>query len=241
MWRFLLESFFPTRCGLCDARLAPDVPALCADCAASFPQWEGRACRVCGVPLPDGGARCWECRKGRRAFRFCRNAGLYEGGLRRAILLLKYAGREALAEPLGRRMAVAAARPELRGVDVLVPVPLHFVRRHARGYNQAKLLAGAVSKEMGTPVVEALRRRRWTRAQAGLRRNARRRNVEGVFEPTPAAVGLRGRHALLIDDVCTTGATLEACARALRAAGARRVDALTLSRNAFKGRKKNGA
>lgn len=145
-----------------------------------------------------------------------------------------------MADPLGRRMAVAATRPELRGVDVLVPVPLHFVRWHARGYNQAELLARALSKGTGVPVVEALRRRRWTRPQAGLRRNARRRNVEGVFETTARAEGLRGQRALLIDDVCTTGATLEACARVLRAAGVRRVDALTLARNAFNGRRKNG-
>lgn len=225
---------------MCAARLTPGAPALCAECAASFPRWAGPSCRVCGAPLPDGGARCWECRRGRRAFRFCRHAGLYGGALRRAILLLKYAGREALADPLGHWMALAAARPELRGVEALVPVPLHFVRRHARGYNQAERLAEALSKRTGVPVVNALRRRRWTRAQAGLRRHARRRNVEGVFEATALADGLHGRHALMIDDVCTTGATLEACARALRLAGVRRVDALTLARNAFKGRKKNG-
>lgn len=143
-----------------------------------------------------------------------------------------------MAGPLGRQMAVAAARPELRGVDGLVPVPLHFVRRHARGFNQADLLARALSQVIGAPVLSALRRRRWTRPQAGLRRSARRRNVEGVFEATAVAEKLRGGHALLIDDVCTTGATLEACARALRAAGVRRVDALTLARNAFRKQRK---
>lgn len=205
-----------------------------------MPRWHGRTCRVCGLALPDGGARCWDCRKRRRDFRFCRSVGLYAGSLKSAVRALKYAGREALGPPLARLLSALAGRPELRGADALVPVPLHFVRKHARGFNQAEILARGVSAETGTPVWDALRRRRWTRPQAGLRREARRRNVDGVFEARRSAETLlKGRWVILVDDVCTTGATLEACARALRAAGARRVDAITLARDAFRGRLKS--
>lgn len=237
-----MEALWPTRCGVCDAGLPPGATPLCPSCAAAFPRWTGRACRVCGAALPDGGARCRECRNRRRDFRFCRSFGLYAGALKRAALLFKYAGRDALARPLGECLEAVARRPELRDADLLVPVPLHFIRRHARGYNQAELLARALSDRIGVPVVDALRRRRWTRPQAGLHREARRRNVAGVFEVRRAeTVPVKGRRALLIDDVCTTGATLEACARALREAGARRVDALTLARGMIRGRAKGEA
>lgn len=194
------------------------------------------------MALPDGGARCWECRNRRRDFRFCRSFGIYAGPLKRAVRVFKYAGREALARPLAGFLASVVRRPELKGIDLLVPVPLHFIRKHARGYNQAELLARALSADIGVPVADVLCRRRWTRPQAGLHREARRRNVAGVFAVrSSGAERLRGGRVLLIDDVCTTGATLEACARALRAAGARRVDALTLARGVFRGRAKSEA
>jgi ComF family protein len=114
---------------------------------------------------------------------------------------------------------------------LLVPVPVHAARRRDRGFNQAELLAAVAGRELGLPVVSALRREARTVAQHGLGRGARAGNVGHAFVADPALAGrVRGHWAVLIDDVVTTGATLSACAYALSAAGARAVSALTLAR-----------
>ncbi len=187
---------------------------------------------MCGTPLPDGGARCSPCRRHRRAFRFCRSAGLYDGSLRKAILLFKYAGREEMARPLALCMEdTFRSRPELHQTDCVIPVPLHFLKRHARGFNQSELLARELTARVGLPLqLNALVRRRWTRAQAGLGKEKRKGNVQDAFQ-VKSTEGVNGKHVLLVDDVCTTGATLDACAQALKEAGAKRVNALTLARD----------
>lgn len=227
----LLGLFFPRTCVVCRTDLPSASDPLCAPCLGSFPVWAGLSCRVCGIPLPDGGARCFDCRRRRRSFRFSQSAGLYEGALRSCLVQLKYGKKEALARPLGLWMAEKwGFRPELKRVDALVPVPLHFIRGRTRGYNQATLLARPFGEKVGIPVwEEVLTRRRWGRSQTRLRREARRKNVEGAFfVPRPDRVG--GKRLLLVDDVCTTGATLDACARALREAGAAWVGAFTAAR-----------
>ncbi len=195
-----------------------------------MPLWAGLTCRVCGVPLPDGGERCFHCRKGPRAFRLCRSAGLYEGVLKTCLWKLKYGGRAYLAGPVGDRMAETfAGTVEFREAAGLVPVPLHFWRERRRGYNQAVLLAERLSERTGRPLLNVLYRRRATPSQTALDREERFRNVADAFQ-TRRGADVRGKTLLLVDDVCTTGATLEACARALKAAGARRVYALTAAR-----------
>jgi ComF family protein len=154
-------------------------------------------------------------------------AGPYEGALRRAIHLLKYERMTPLTRPLGERLALAAA--ELTGFDAIVPAPLHWRRRWDRGFNQADLLAREVSRRTGIPIDRRLLRTRSTPPQAGLSAAERRRNVQGAF----AAAGksaIRGKRLIIIDDVMTTGATLEACARVLKRAGASQVAVLTLAR-----------
>jgi ComF family protein len=157
-----------------------------------------------------------------------RAGGDFDGALRDAIHALKYEGRRSLAAPLGRLM-------QSTGVDVLsdahcvVPVPLHAWRHFRRGFNQASDLA----KTVGPQVVHALWRTRATTSQSGLTAAARRRNVRGAFRLSPLLSVrrqedlLRDRIVVLVDDVRTTGATLNACAEVLRAAGAREVRALT--------------
>ncbi|MGE3274210.1 MAG: ComF family protein [Vicinamibacterales bacterium] len=167
-----------------------------------------------------------------------RAAGAYEGVLRDAIHALKYDGRRSLAAPLGVLMRDAAG-DLLDGASAVVPVPLHGARRRQRGFNQARLLA----RGLGLPVWPLLRRVRNTTPQAGLTRARRHGNVRHAFAvarrfvwqayairhwtEAPAATG---RILVLVDDVTTTGATLEACARVLRDAGAREVRALTVAR-----------
>ncbi len=131
-----------------------------------------------------------------------------------------------LAAPLGRLLVSAIPRDQ--SFDIVAPVPLHWRRRLARGFNQSELLARAVARRYGLRPIGILKRRRWTAVQAGLTHARRRANVAGAFVAPAKAV--RGRRVLLVDDVMTTGATLAACAGALKRAGARYVAVLTLAR-----------
>jgi competence protein ComFC len=142
---------------------------------------------------------------------------------------LKYDGQTALAEPMTALME-AELREQGAGIDLVVPVPLFGWRRRSRGYNQSALLAGEIGKLLAVPVVEnALRRLRNTPPQARIASAGERRsNVQGAFACQDARVA--GRSVLLVDDVTTTGATLEACAAPLKAAGAGCVRALTFAR-----------
>jgi ComF family protein len=154
-----------------------------------------------------------------------RAIGPYDGALRAIVHTIKYEGRRSLAKPLGRMLRTRAA-DLIEGVDAVVPVPLHRSRRRERGFNQAMDLA----RHIGPAVVPALRRVRATPSQTGLSAAQRRLNVRAAFDATKAARLVKGSTVMLIDDVSTTGATLDACARALKEAGVREVRALTVAR-----------
>ena len=157
-----------------------------------------------------------------------RAVGEYEGTLREIIHALKYAGRLSLAKPLAAQMRVRG-NDVLRAVDCVVPVPLHWRREHQRGFNQAREIA----RHLGPPVVCALVRRRATRPQVELAADRRKANVAGAFAARRAWFRddrIRGKNVLLIDDVSTTGATLNACARVLQERGASAVYALTAAK-----------
>lgn len=149
----------------------------------------------------------------------------YDGALRDIIHAFKYEGRRSLARPLASLIR-AAAGDLLRDADCAVPVPLHPWRRLQRGFNQAADLAG----ELGLPVVHALWRVRWTSQQMGLARDARQQNMRGSMRLSSwPRYNLRNRIVVLVDDVRTTGATLEACSAVLRDAGVREVRPVTVA------------
>jgi ComF family protein len=149
----------------------------------------------------------------------------YDGALRDIIHAFKYEGRRSLARPLAALMRRAAA-DRLADADCVVPVPLHPWRQLRRGFNQAADLAG----ELGLPVIHALWRVRWTQQQMGLARNDRQQNVRGSMRLSPwRRADIGDRVVVLVDDVRTTGATLDACARVLLAAGAREVRPVTVA------------
>jgi ComF family protein len=150
---------------------------------------------------------------------------------RELVHLMKYGDRLDLARPFGRWM-VRAGRELLADADALVPVPLHWSRLFQRRFNQSALLARSISRHAGTPVLDdVLQRTRATPPQVGLARKERAQNVQGAFAVAPGArVHVKGRKLIVIDDVLTSGATADACARVLRRAGASRVDVLVLAR-----------
>ena len=209
----------PTRGPVCEAcwgSIRALTPPLCAACGDPLPTW-----RTISLPL----ARCARCRRAPRHVDCARSIGEYEGALRAIVHAMKYEGRRSLARPLAVLMRERGAAM-LAGADAAVPVPLHPSRRRARGFTQAADLA----RHVGVRVAPALRRVRATAAQAALPAGRRHGNVRGAFAATRAAAALRGRIVVLIDDVSTTGATLDACARALKACGVREVRALTAAR-----------
>jgi ComF family protein len=225
------------RCAACDAVLdrALDGP-VCPDCWSRVRRVAPPACGGCGQPLPSwrtishATERCAACRRRPPAFDCGVVACDYQDTLRAIVHAFKYDRRRSLARPLGRLLRDAGA-PLLDGADAVVPVPLHPWKRIQRGFNQSADLARA----LGLPVRPVLRRRRATRPQAGLTPGQRRRNVAGAFglaswpwHASPATVA--GCTLVLVDDVMTTGATLDACARVLKRAGAREVRVLTLAR-----------
>lgn len=193
---------------------------------------DGPVCDGCGVPFEfDPGDRCAACLAKPRAFDAARAACLYDETSRDPILKLKHADRLDLAPMLARWIS-RAARDLIEEADAIAPVPLHRFRLLHRRYNQAAEIARPLAAMTGTPYLpDALVRRRDTATQAGKSGSGRKRNVAAAFEvPASRRKQVEGLRILLIDDVLTTGATAEGCARALKAAGAARVDLAVVAR-----------
>ena len=215
-------------CAACRRPLAtPCLGIVCADCWDAIRPIAPPFCPVCGDPLLSWRTsveRCADCRLKRLHISAGRTVGIYDGPLRSILQAFKYDRRRSLAAPLGRLMQLRGAAV-LADADCVVPVPLHWRRRWRRGFNQALDLA----RRLDLPVRCVLRRGRNTRTQTDLPADARLRNVRDAFVVTRRAA-ISGLRIVLVDDVSTTGATLEACARALVAAGATEVRTLTAAR-----------
>lgn len=221
--RYVLDLIFPPRCIVC-SHLGT---WLCAECSSDLPYIAGTVCCRCGIPLQQGHL-CARCERDPLSLERIHSVFLFQGPLRVAVHRLKYRNGRAVAGPLGRLMAEWWEEQQIP-VDVIVPVPLHPRRLRERGYNQATLLAQVLGRRMERPVrAKAVERVRHTRSQMRLDAAERRSNVAGAFQCLDDRIS--GRKVLLIDDVCTTGATLDACAKALQEAGATWVQALTLAR-----------
>jgi ComF family protein len=230
--RTLLDLLFPPRCVVCGAAGAD----LCAVCLGKVRRAPEPRCARCDAPLAGGraapGELCGECVTGAFAPDVDRAlvGAIYEENVRTAIHALKYHGKRRVAEPLAG-MALAAWRASGLSAEVIVPVPLHRSQRRPRGYNQADLLARGLARGAGLPIQrDALERTRATAAQARLPASERQRNVAGAFGLLPGAVALSGRTILLVDDVITTGATIQAAASALREARPAAIYALAVAR-----------
>ena len=234
----LISIFFPGDCRICgrllvDARRVP----FCDDCFLSFKGIPHPCCELCGRPLPgltqrqSGSSLCPLCQNKTYAFDCARSFAIYDGPLVQAILLLKFEQIEPLGKWFAERLAeVAQSEGQLLAADVVVPVPLHRQRERERGYNQAALLSKPLAKRLRLPHKSLLLVR--TRARPDKRilsLEERWESVRGAFATRPGSQ-VDNLRVLLVDDVLTTGATLDACARALREAGAKSVFALTVAR-----------
>jgi ComF family protein len=218
-------------CAACRVPLdEPTRGAVCPRCWASIIPITPPCCRTCGDPLPTWRIRsvaealCPRCRRREPLVSLARAVGPYEGALRAIVHALKYDGRRTIARHLAALMRDAGAEV-LAGAELVVAVPLHRSRERARGFNQARELG----RHLGLPVADALARTRRTPSQADLPAARRHANVRGAFE-WRKGVPVTGRTIVLVDDVSTTGATLNACARPLLDAGAAEIRALTAAR-----------
>jgi ComF family protein len=222
-----VDILFPVHCVGCQ-RIGH---VLCPSCLAKIQPLPSPFCRLCGTPLSPYGV-CKNCQYRLPKLNGQRAVSLYQEPLRGCIHALKYDGNTRLAEPLGLLLAQAYRRYGLQA-DMLIPVPLHSERQQQRGFNHASLLAEVCSANVGVPMNDSiLVRLRATVAQVDLHPRERYQNVAGAFACTSgsASGALYGRRIVIIDDVSTTSATLEACATPLFAAGAKEIWGLVLAR-----------
>lgn len=229
--RGFVDVVLPPRCLACGETVEqPD--ALCGRCWGGITFFAAPWCAGCGLPFPHAmgeNAVCGDCARRRRAWDRARAVIRYDKNSRGLVLGLKHADHTHVARAFGRWMHRAGGEV-LAGSDIIVPVPLHWTRLLQRRYNQAALLAHAVRAAGGPPVAaDWLVRRRRTPPQGHLGPTARQRNIRGAFAVRKGRSFTRLR-VVIVDDVMTTGATVDECARVLKAAGAEFVGVLTLAR-----------
>ncbi len=236
--RNLIDIIYPPRCHVCQEFLrknpALEELALCKPCFKGLSRLTPPFCPVCGRPFRGGvpeNHHCEDCLKKRPFYDRAGAPYLYEGTIMEAIHRFKYAEKTYLGNTLGYLLSLFV-EGWLRetGSPVMMPVPLHPRKLRERGFNQSLLLARHVASRMGFELdFLALRRIKYTLPQTGLKRAERRKNVRRAFECTDQKA-LKGRTVLLVDDVATTGSTLNECAGVLKRAGAEKVICLVLAR-----------
>ncbi|MDY6903237.1 MAG: ComF family protein [Thermodesulfobacteriota bacterium] len=255
----MTDAIYPPGCFVCGepyddahknacSRPPPDVPDremhpyLCSGCAAAFTPIQSPMCTVCGRMFASADAEdhvCGDCTGTPKRFNSARAVGLYTDSLMALIHQLKYNGRTGLARSLGALLYKGFFRwYDPRNIDMIVPVPLHGRKFRQRGFNQSYLLIRQWGRSVdisdsgidtGRIIRNVIVRQRNTRSQTTLSRKERQENVRGAFQLTDPAM-VKDKRILVIDDVYTTGATVNECARTLMAGGAARVDVLTLAR-----------
>jgi ComF family protein len=236
--RAALDLALPPLCAAC--REPVEGKGLCPACWSKLSFITRPYCERLGIPFvydPGPGILSMEAIAAPPAYHRARAAVRFDEISRALVHALKYGDRLDLAPMMGRWIA-NAGRELLAEADALVPVPLHWRRLWARRFNQSAMLAAAISKESGVPIATAaLKRVRATAQQVGLSRTERATNIQGAFRvPEDGKAAVAGRRLVLVDDVLTSGATVEGCARALLRAGAANVDALVFARVADPGR-----
>lgn len=240
IWERFLDWLYPSRCGVCGNFC--DTP-ICSDCQSKWRLVTTPYCLWCGKPfepLAKTSPLCGLCLQGRYRFHGARSVVRYEGIGRETVHALKFNGKARLAKPMGKAMAQVlhqvlqgdnALLPEgWQSPDFLIPVPLHPKTERIRGYNQAALLAEVVGEALGIPVLPRLLTQvRPTKPQASLGEKERWENIKGAFAVTDAEM-VQGKVVVVVDDVMTTGATLQEAAKVLQRAKVRQIYCLTFAR-----------
>lgn len=241
LWTQFMDILYPPRCAVCREFLVqnpvlehPTALPFCAACASDFRPITPPLCPICGAPFESttqDNHPCGACLTQRPRYDAAGAPYAYDGTLREAVYGLKYGQKAFLADALGPLLA-AFAKAWIKGKtpQLVMPVPLHPKRLRERGFNQSLLLAQPVAKALNAQIdFLSLRRSKHTLPQTRLTKDKRRKNIQGAFQVVDASI-VRQKSILLVDDVATTGSTLNECTRVLKSAGAGRVYCLTLAR-----------
>ncbi len=234
----LLQFFLPPQCHCCEKILEEGQQGICSDCLSKILWIRPPFCTVCGIPFASREVMnhsCGTCMTKKKHFTMARALGVYEGPLREAIHCWKYQGKTTLTPFLGKWMTEGLNRYWGTNVfDFLIPVPLYKKRLRERGFNQALLLVKELSHRSGIPYLKGiLQKWKSTLPQINLSGVEREKAVKGSFQLI-GGEALKGKWILLVDDVYTTGATVNECSKVLLAEGAERVDVLTLAHAVIK-------
>jgi ComF family protein len=225
--REVLQILYPAHCPICHG-IAPYHEAICPECRKKLPYIRGKRCRLCGKPVEDSEIYCDDCQKIRHFYQEGMGIFLYDDVMRETMSYLKYKHRKEYGRILGE-LVYEAAREKIRiwNPQAIIPVPMHKSKMETRGYNQAEEIARPIAERFGVPLcTDLLFRREKTAAMKDLSAVERRDNMRHAFAVSDKnAVPKR---ILLVDDIYTTGATIDACAEALRAAGAGQITFLTV-------------
>ena len=226
--REALRIVLPSWCVACrrELPLRERSGPVCDECWMSMPRINVPKCRSCAMPWSrdTDGDLCFDCMPDPLPVDWCDAWGRYAGSLERVLHALKFERHDFLDDQLAELLHATLRDTDF---DVIVPVPMHWLRRRRRGYNQAELLARAAGKRIGVRCAMLLAKTADGPTQSLLSRERRAANVRHAFRASPAA---KGKSLLLIDDICTTGETLRACAKELQRAGAVRVAAVAVAK-----------
>jgi ComF family protein len=228
LFRFIINLVFPVYCLICKKQLFYQVNTyLCDTCRKDLVLISGKVCNKCGRPFING--ICGICKEKQFYFSKARASGIYDGGVRECIHFFKYKKKTYILNTLFEVFLLPNSLDFL-ACDLIVPVPLHWIREYSRGFNQAELIGKKISKRFNIPLSKTgLKRTKATPSQTGLSLKERARNIKGAFSVRNSQK-LNGKRILLVDDVMTTGATVNECSRVLLQAGAREILVYTLAR-----------
>ena len=232
----LLDIVLPPRCGYCGKIVSSDK-SVCSDCFSKLHFISAPYCQICGAPFENeteiaesSHLICPDCISKKHLTRLNRSCIIYDDFSKKALLDFKFNDKILLSKLFAKWLQIGAQDILHKGIDVIVPVPLSFRRILKRKYNQSALLAYDLSKLIDIPVLpHTLIKTRHTKPQASLSENFRLKNVKNAYA-VKNPVQVKGKRILLIDDVMTTGSTLNECAKTLLKAGAKSVDTLTVAR-----------
>lgn len=230
--RTLLELIYPKRCPICERIVLPKGAFICAKCYEELQWVNAPYCMKCGKPIHDPTKEyCYDCESKTFHYEYGYGMWVYDEKIRRSIVGFKYKNRKEYAEFYVNELVRGYAdKIDRMGVECIVPVPIHKRRYRQRGYNQAAILAKKLGERLGIEVEEeALIRCKYTMPQKNLSDRERLKNLEQAFRVNQKRIEkYRGKRVLLLDDIYTTGSTIEACTKVLKGAGVDKVYYISL-------------
>lgn len=236
----ILNFVFPLDCKMCEKPIRESKGySICEDCFKTIELIERPYCEKCGKPLiptdffkQNRKILCLDCKREKYSFEFSRSTGVYDKVLKKCIHLFKYYGEKKLAKPLGKLMVDSLVKNDefKKKIDLIIPVPLHRNDLKKRGFNQSILLGRVIGNYFSIPVREnVLIKKKLTPFQVNLSKKERKKNILRVFS-VEKPEEIKGKNILILDDVFTTGSTVEECTKELMKAQAKNIFVLTLAR-----------